>query len=143
MLLTRHEPFSLFDQFNNEINRYFTSTRTRETAAPRADWAPAVDIIEEKNRYLLAADIPGVRREDVDITLEDNVLTIKGIRTARDTTDGERYTRRERAHGRFARQFTLPDTTDSSNISAAVKDGVLAIEIPKHEKILPKKISVK
>ncbi|UCC56987.1 MAG: Hsp20/alpha crystallin family protein, partial [Gammaproteobacteria bacterium] len=80
MSLIHYEPYNLFDQFNNEISRLFSNTRSRTTAAT-SGWAPAVDIREEEDRYLLVADLPGIDRKDVDITVEDNILTFKGERT--------------------------------------------------------------
>ena len=80
MSLIRYEPVSLFDQFNHELNRFFTRTRPTTAGGETRDWAPAVDIREEDDRFLLIADIPGVKRDDVEVTLEDGVLTIKGER---------------------------------------------------------------
>ena len=102
-----------------------------------------MDIREEENRYVLEADIPGVSSEDLDITLEDSVLTIKGERTVNSVENSEGYRRRERTHGSFVRQFTLPDTVNTEAISAAVVNGVLEIGIPKQAKPEPRKITVK
>jgi HSP20 family protein len=141
MSLVHYKPVNLFNQFNDEMNRYFTLTR-EGAANQEHDWTPAIDIREEDNRYLLAADIPGVARENVDITLEEGVLTVKGDRKMESGVSGEGYRRRERIHGTFMRQFTLPDTVDAGSISAAVKNGVLEIEIPKQEKPEPRRITV-
>jgi len=140
MSLIHYEPVNLFDQFNNEINRYFA--RSRPATARKGDWVPAVDIREEENRFVLTADVPGVSRENIDITLEDGVLTIRGERSARQESEAEGYRRRERVQGAFQRQFTLPDTVNAEQINATVKDGVLEIAIPKLEKPRPKKITV-
>jgi HSP20 family protein len=140
MSLIHYEPVNLFDQFNNEINRCFS--RTRPAATRQHDWVPAVDIHEEESRFVLTADVPGVSRESIDITLEDGVLTVQGERRAERDAASEGYRRRERAHGTFLRQFSLPDTVDAEQINATVKDGVLQIEIPKQEKLQPRKISV-
>lgn len=142
MLLTRYEPLSLFGQFNNEMNRLLANRRTGNAITAGPDWAPAVDIREEEQRYVLLADIPGVDREGVDITLEDGVLTVKGERTSEHDMNEAGYRRTERVHGAFMRQFTLPDTVDTANISASVDNGVLNIEIPKQEKPQPQKISI-
>lgn len=136
-----YEPVNLFDQFNNEINRYFSRARPATTAR-KHDWVPAVDIHEEASRFVLTADVPGVGRENIDITLEDGVLTVKGERSAEQNANNEGYRRRERLHGTFLRQFTLPDTVDAEHISATVKDGVLVIEIPRLDKPQPRKITV-
>jgi len=141
MSLVHYKPVNLFDQFNNEMNRYLSSVRN-SAANQEHDWTPAVDIHEEDNRYLLTADIPGVSRSDVEITLDEGVLTVKGERKPETGVSEEGYRRRERIVGTFLRQFNLPDTVDTANISAKAEDGVLQIEIPKQEKLQPKKIVV-
>ena len=142
MSLVHYKPASLFGQFDNEINRLFFNAHATDAANQAHDWTPAVDIREEENRYVLEADIPGISREDLDITLEDSVLTIKGERTVTSEENNEGYRRRERAHGSFVRQFTLPDTVNTEAISAAVVNGVLEIGIPKQAKPEPRKITV-
>ena len=142
MALVRYEPINLFDQFNNEINRFFNVAPRQHAANQDRDWMPAVDVREEDDRFVLSADIPGVERKDVEVTMEDGVLTIKGERHAETEEKREGFHRRERVHGTFLRQFTLPDTVDADNISATVKEGVLHIEIPKQAKPEPRKITV-
>ena len=140
MSLVHYKPINLFDQINNEMNRYMSM---RDTAANQEhEWTPAVDIHEEDSCYMLTADIPGVNRQDVEITLEDGVLTVKGERKSETEVTEEGYRRRERIYGTFVRQFNLPDTVDAANISAKAEDGVLKIVIPKQEKPEPKKITV-
>lgn len=141
MSLVRYKPINLFDQLNDEMNRYFTTTRNA-AANQEHDWTPAVDIHEEDNCYVLTADIPGVNRDDVEITLEDGVLTVKGERKSESGVSEQGYRRRERIYGTFVRQFNLPDTVDTANISAKADDGILKIQIPKQEKPEPKKITV-
>ena len=140
MSMISYEPVNLFDQFNNELNRHFA--RTRPAATRQHDWVPAVDIHEEENRFVLIADVPGVSRENIDISLDDGVLVVKGERSAEQDSASAGLRRRERVHGTFQRQFTLPDTVDAEHINATVKDGVLEIAIPKQEKIQPRKITV-
>ena len=142
MSLIRYRPANLFDRFDNEINRHLFNTRSADATNQTRDWSPAVDIREEDSRYVLEADIPGVAREDLDITLEDSVLTIKGKRANKDEESREGYRRRERVLGRFVRQFSLPDTVNTEAISAVITDGVLEIGIPKQEKPEPRKITV-
>ena len=142
MSLVRYEPVNLFNRINDEINRNFAGTRTATAANEEYDWTPAVDIRETDDRYILTADIPGVHRNDVEITLEDGVLTVKGSRTSESEVSEEGYRRKERFHGTFARRFSLPDTVDAANISATANDGILEIEIPKQAKPEPKRITV-
>jgi len=143
MSLVHYKPGNLFGQFDNEINRLFFNAHAADAANQAQDWTPAVDIREEENRYVLEADIPGVASEDLDITLEDSVLTIKGERTINSEENSAGYRRRERTHGSFVRQFTLPDTVNTEAISAAFVNGVLEIGIPKQAKPEPRKITVK
>ncbi|NNG12350.1 MAG: Hsp20/alpha crystallin family protein [Halobacteria archaeon] len=141
MLLTRHEPYNLFNQFNNEVNRLFANPQ-RRTAAEHAGWMPAVDIREDEERYVLTADLPGIDRKDVEITVNDGVLSFKGQRTTVSEEVQDNYRRRERTQGEFLRQFTLPETADVENISASARDGVLEIVIPKQTRPQPQKITV-
>jgi HSP20 family protein len=141
MSLVHYKPVNLFNQFNDEMNRYMSMTR-ENAANQEHEWAPAVDIREEENRYLITADIPGVNSKDIDITLEEGVLAIKGERKTETEVSEQGYRRRERTHGTFMRQFTLPDTVDSTNISAAASDGVLEVTIPKQAKPEPRRITV-
>lgn len=142
MSLIRYEPVSLFDQFNHDLNRFFTNTRPTTNGGKTRDWTPAVDIREEDDRFLLIADIPGVKRDDVEVTLEDGVLTIKGERRTETEETREGFHRKERVHGSFLRQFTLPDTVNPDSISANVTDGVLEIGIPKQARPEPRKIAI-
>lgn len=105
-------------------------------------WAPAVDIKEEPNRFVLFADIPGVNPKDIQLSKENGILTIKGEKDAIHTEEGEGFTRIERSKGSFYRRFALPDTANADKISAEGKHGVLRIIIPKREKATSKKIKV-
>ena len=141
MSLVHYKPANLFNQFNDEMNRYFTM-KHEGAANQEREWQPAVDIREEETRYLITADIPGVNSKDIDVTLEDGVLSIKGERSTETDVSEAGYRRRERTHGTFMRQFTLPDTVNANGISAAAKDGVLEVTIPKQDKPAAKKITV-
>jgi HSP20 family protein len=142
MSLIRHQPVNLFDNFNDEINRYLGNMRSKAAATQERNWAPAVDIREEEGSYHLAADIPGVDREHIEITLENGVLTLKGERTREPLAKDQEYRRKERVHGTFMRQFSLPETVDQQNISATIKDGVLNVVIPKQAKPQPTRITI-
>jgi HSP20 family protein len=96
-----------------------------------ADWRPIVDISESAEEYLIEAELPGVRREEVRVSVEEGVLTVQGQRDARADQDTRRYHRRERAHGHFARSFALPESADLDRINARCEDGVLLISIAK------------
>ena len=151
MSLVRYEPFSLLDRFNRDLNRLglndlfvndpFSSEDNSNVVT--SQWRPAVDIKEEENRFLIQADVPGVDPKDIEITMENGVLTIRGERTGETRKEGEGYTRVERVRGSFYRRFSLPDTADAERIEAQGKNGVLEVVIPKKEKAKPKRITIK
>jgi len=106
-------------------------------------WIPAVDIYETNGReYVIKAELPEMKREDINLTFEQSVLTLSGERKASFEDDNGTYHRSERAHGRFTRSFTLPATVDGSRISATYKDGVLTVRVPQREEAKPKTINV-
>ena len=136
----RYRPFGLLDRLLRDEN--LASLYDREPDAV-TDWLPAVDIREEEDRYLLKADLPGVKAEDIDVTMEDGVLTIQGSRRSEKTDEQAGYKRYERVQGSFLRRFTLPDTADSESIEAHTDNGVLEVTIAKQARIQPRKIAVK
>nr|BAL54092.1 heat shock protein Hsp20 [uncultured Gammaproteobacteria bacterium] len=145
-LLTPYEPWSLMERLERDMERSLESMRRlfrpgEETAA--AVWAPAVDIKEESNRYVVQADLPGVKPEDIEVTLQNGVLTIKGERQTEAKEEKENYRRVERFYGSFFRRFTLPESVDEEKIEANYDKGVLTVSIPKKPEVQPKKISVK
>ncbi len=144
MSLTHYNPWSLFDQFQNEMNRMRTYKDNSEDNGDvvTSDWAPAVDIKEEDNQYLLVADIPGVDPKDIDVHMENGILTIKGERNSELKTEREGYKRIERKHGVFYRRFTMPEGVDADGIEANCDHGVLTVTIPKQEVAKARKIAV-
>jgi HSP20 family protein len=141
MLLTRCEPYNLFNLFNHEGSRRLANAQS-SAATARTGWTPAVDIREDEDQFVLMADLPGIDRKDVEITVDDGVLSLKGRRTILSEEVKDNYRRRERSQGEFLRQFTLPETADTANISASSRDGVLEIVIPKQARPEPRKITV-
>lgn len=151
MSLVRYEPFNLLDRFSRDLNRLglndlfvndpFSSEDNSNVVT--SQWRPAVDIKEEENRFLIQADVPGVDPKDIEITMENGVLTIRGERAGETKKEGEGYTRVERIRGSFYRRFSLPDTADADRIEAQGKNGVLEVVIPKKEKAKPKRIAIK
>ena len=144
-MIVRRDPWSLLDQWHKELDNMFDVNRRGDDTSriEGSDWTPAVDIKEEDGRYLLHADIPGVKAEDIEVSMDKGVLTIKGERTHESTESKEGYKRVERTHGVFMRRFSLPDGVDGENISASSKDGVLEVVIPKSEPEKPRRIEVK
>jgi HSP20 family protein len=132
------------NQWRRDIERAFNgfeddATRGEVTAAA---WAPAVDIKEDDGAYVVHADVPGVDPKDINLNMENGVLTLRGERKSETKEEKQNYHRIERVHGTFYRRFTLPDTADSENISAKYNNGVLEVRIPKQEKVLPRRIEV-
>ncbi len=141
MSLVRYDPWSLLDQLRREMDRY--PERGEEGHLSSAsDWVPAVDIKEEKDGFVIKADLPGVDPNAIEIHAENGMLSIKGERESEKKEEREGYKRVERAYGSFFRRFTLPDTADTDKITAKSANGVLEVRIPKHEKLQPRKIKV-
>ncbi len=108
-----------------------------------AQWAPLVDITEDDREYLIKAELPEVRKEDVKVTVEHGTLNISGERTLEKEENGRRYHRIERSYGSFVRSFVLPDDADAQKVNAEFKDGVLRVRVLKHAQALPKSIEIK
>lgn len=140
--MTRYEPWSLLNQLQRELERSFEGSRAGTDTAATAEWTPAVDIKEEAGRYILWADLPGVSPENIEIMMENGILTLKGERQTEATVRREGLKRVERVYGSFYRRFSLPDTADAEGITARCKNGVLEISIPKKAAVQPKKITV-
>ena len=147
MSIIRRDPLNLFHYMQHEFNKlhgHSELARTEDNGnVVTSDWAPSVDIKEEDNLYLISADIPGVKPEEIDIHMEDGVLTIKGERESNKEEDRENYKRIERSYGVFYRRFTMPDNANAEKISAKSEHGVLEVSIPKKEAAQARKISVK
>lgn len=144
MNLTRHNPWSLFDQLQRELNMPMSKFDTEENGnVATANWAPAVDIKEDDMAFTLLADVPGVDPDEIEVTMDKGVLTIKGERQSEKKTEEENYKRVERQYGVFYRRFTLPDSADADGIEAHSEHGVLKITIPKQEVAQSRRISVK
>lgn len=141
MAIARYEPWSLLTQLQRELERS-AADNSGEGSISTAEWAPAVDIKEESDKFVLHADIPGVKPEEIEVNMEAGVLTIKGEKKSEAKTEKEGYKRVERTYGSFYRRFSLPDTANAEAISAKSKNGVLEIIIPKREAVQPKRINV-
>ena len=143
MTLGRYEPWTLMNQLQQELARAFDDRTGRtERGNSVVEWVPAVDIREEESRFVLRADLPGVEPKDIEVTMDDGVLTLRGKRELEQREEREGYRRVERVSGQFFRRFTLPDTADSEAISARSQQGVLEVSIPKQPKLQPRRIAV-
>ncbi|HEX2667948.1 MAG TPA: Hsp20/alpha crystallin family protein [Gammaproteobacteria bacterium] len=143
MQLIRYQPWGAFDLVDRLLAGQHGQLTRDDTTTTAADWVPAVDIREEAGRFVIHADVPGVDPKDIEVSMEDGVLTLSGERKAESRTEQDGWKRVERLAGRFLRRFTLPEGTDAENISAHGSHGVLEIVIPKLAKLQPKKIQVK
>ena len=145
MTLMRYEPFNLLSQFQREVNRLLDASRFGDEETGHslvADWAPAVDIKEEPNQFVIHADLPGVEVKDIDIALENGVLTLKGQRAMEQREESKNYRRVERVRGTFLRRFSLPDAVDAEKVTAKCRDGVLEVLVPKRETAQPRRIAI-
>ena len=147
MNVTRIQPWSIADTMADLIHSdpgAFATRRFVNSSAgqPVADWVPAVDIVEEKDRFVLRADVPGVDPANIDVSMDAGVLTVSGDRQAGDITDESRVRRVERSSGRFHRRVTLPKTVDADNITAKSLNGILEVTIPKLAEVQARRIAV-
>jgi HSP20 family protein len=135
------------DVFNvqREMNRMFDNffRGADEPGLLTGSWLPAVDVAEEENEYVVNVELPGVSKDDVKITLESNILTVRGEKKAEKETKDKNYHRMERSYGSFQRSFTLPTSVKNDKIDAVYRDGILSITLPKAEEAKPKQIEVK
>jgi len=134
-------PFAQFENMHRELATLIEGRADRRHAV--AEWAPVVDIIEDEKAYVIKAELPEMKKEDVHVQLEGGVLTITGERKVEKEEKTKKYHRIERAYGVFARSFELPENIDANKISASYKEGVLTVAVAKSEEALPKQIEVK
>jgi HSP20 family protein len=143
-MMTRRTPYRPWltsrDPFVNLMDSFFNGESTQE--ASNRSWSPAVDIRETDDSYLVYAELPGLTKEDIEITLEENILKLSGERRFEKDVEEEQYHRIERTYGTFTRAFSLPSRVDAGNVKAAFQDGVLTITVPKMEEAKPRKIDI-
>jgi HSP20 family protein len=144
--LTKWNPFRELEEIQNRLSSLFGRTPVRglgEEAMTVSEWTPLVDITEDDKEYLIKAELPEVKKEDVKVTVENGTLTITGERKFEKEEKGKKYHRIERAYGSFMRSFTLPEGAAGDKVSADFKDGVLKVHLPKSAEAKPKSIDVK
>ena len=145
MAIVRWEPLREFSTLQNEMNRLFNTVFDAPAPAGNGGlrrWLPAMDLVESGDHFVLRADLPGLGEDDVNIEVEDRVLTISGERKAEHEVDKDGYHRIERAFGSFSRSLTLPEGIDADAVQATFDRGVLEVRIPKPEERKPRKISI-
>ena len=147
MALVRWRPFrdlvSIQDEMNRLFNDFFGRVPSRfDTELSQSEWSPSVDISETKDEIMVKAEMPGMKKDDIKITLQDNVLTLRGERKQEKEEKENNFYRIERYYGSFARSFNLPTVVQADRIKASYKDGILSITLPKAEEVKPKQIPI-
>ena len=144
-LIRYNNPWNLLNNLQRDLysNPDYNRLNDDDASVATANWTPSVDISEDDNAFTLLADIPGVAPEDIDISMEKGVLTIRGERSSENIEEGENFRRVERQSGQFYRRFTLPDSADADKIEAKSEHGVLTVTIPKQEVAVSLRIEVK
>lgn len=147
MAIVRWDPFRDMMTIQDRMNRLFDQTLSRtkadeEEGLAASTWAPAVDIYETPDSLVLKAELPGVSRENIDIQVRDNTLTLKGERRFEREVKDENYLRIERSYGSFQRAFSLPTVIQQDKIKAVFTDGVLEVTLPKAEEVKPKQVKI-
>jgi HSP20 family protein len=146
MNVTRFEPWNMINLLHRDLDvagtRRSALSAYTDDGRSVTDWLPAVDVIEEKDRFVLRADIPGVSAEDIDVNMEKGVLSLSGERHKETSEKVDRMQRLERSSGKFYRRFSLPETANPDAVSAKSANGILEIVIPKQEQVKARKITV-
>lgn len=145
MGIVRYDPFRDLRTLQEEVNRLFSTNLTRafgDEGIGRGAWAPSVDIYENKDQIVLEAELPGMKQDDFDLSIENNVITLRGERRFEKTDETDNYHRVERSYGSFTRSFTLPQTVSAEGATAEYNNGVLRVTLPKREETKARRIQV-
>jgi HSP20 family protein len=145
MSIVRYDPFRDLHSLQDEVNRLFSTNLSRafgEEGIARGAWNPSVDIYENKDQIVLEAELPGMKREDFDLSIENNVITLRGERRFEKKDESDNYHRVERAYGSFTRSFTLPQTVQAESVTAEYRNGVLRVVMPKREEVKARRIEI-
>ncbi len=141
-LIPKDPLINAFPQMRDLSRLFNLEFEDHDNTLSPANWTPAVDIAEKEDYFLIKADLPGVDPKDIEVSMENGFLTVKGERENETKDEKDGYSRVERSYGSFYRRFSLPDTADSENVSASSNKGVLQIKVAKVEVAKPKKITV-
>lgn len=146
MSIVRYDPFRDMRTLQEEVNRLFSTNLTRafgDEGIGRGAWAPSVDIYENKDQIVLEAELPGMKQDEFDLSIENNVITLRGERKFEKTDETDNYHRVERSYGSFTRSFTLPQTVSAEGATAEYTNGVLRVTLPKREETKARRIEIK
>jgi HSP20 family protein len=132
----------VFPEISRFFNDFFNDWSTSSALQDRGNWMPPVDILEKNGDMVLRCELPGMDEKDIEVRLEGNLLTLKGVKQFEGETENDRFHRVERFTGSFSRSFTLPDTMDKEKINAEYKNGVLNVRIPQKPEVRPREIPV-
>jgi HSP20 family protein len=144
--MIQQDPFNELRSVQEDVNRIFNAAFTRpgqeERGLEKVSWAPHIDIYEGEQSIVLEADLPGVKASDFSLSVENNILTLRGERRLEKDVKGDRYHRIERQYGRFRRTFNLPSSINVEKVAADLRDGVLRVTLPKREEVRARQIEV-
>jgi HSP20 family protein len=140
--LTRWDPFRELTTLRDEVNRMFSRSLSEGGGRPAGTWSPPIDVFDTADAIVLKAELPGLKPEDVEVEVDEGVLSIRGERRFTEQVEEGRYHRLERAYGQFARSLSLPTGVRSEDITATFTDGVLEVRVPKADEVRPRKIAV-
>jgi HSP20 family protein len=145
MKLTRWDPFRELDYMTERLNRFAGELPRRAVSEDGtfADWAPAIDVQETDAEYVIKADLPDVKRDDVKVAIEDGILAVEGERLQEKEEKGRKFHRTERSYGKFVRRLAVPTDVDQQNVAAEFKDGVLSVHLPKTAVVKPRSVDIK
>lgn len=145
MNIVRYDPFRDLRTLQEEVNRLFSTNLTRgfgEEGIGRGAWNPSVDIYENKDQIVLEAELPGMKRDDFELSVENNVITLRGERQFEKKEESDNYHRVERSYGSFTRSFTLPQSVSAEGATAEYRNGVLRVTLPKREETKARRIKI-
>ncbi len=146
MNLVRWDPFRELEDVSNRLNRIFSRSPSRAESSQEsltvADWSPSADITETDEAYVIKAEIPGVKKEDVKVAIQDGMLTTQGERKMEKEEKGKKFHRVECSYGSFMRSFRMPEDADENSVKAEFKDGILNVTLAKSAKAKPKSVNV-
>jgi HSP20 family protein len=145
MTIVRYDPFRDLRTLQEEVNRLFSTNLSRgfgEEGIGRGAWNPSVDIYENKDQIVLEAELPGMKRDDFELSVENNIITLRGERQFEKKEDSDNYHRVERSYGSFTRSFTLPQSVSAEGATAEYRNGVLRVTLPKREETKARRIEI-